>query len=101
MYYIYILFSESANRYYIGYSSDPYRRLKEHNYSRLDSYTARNRPWALKAVFKCGKKKKDALIIERFIKKQKSKTLLERLCDPSFVPTEKLAQLVRVPHMRN
>ena len=32
MYYVYILYSEKCDRYYIGYSEDPERRLEErHN----------------------------------------------------------------------
>jgi predicted GIY-YIG superfamily endonuclease len=50
----------------------------------------------LKAVFQCGTTKAEAMQIEKFVKKQKSRNLLEQLCDPSFIPTEYLAQLVRV-----
>ncbi|AZA72389.1 MULTISPECIES: GIY-YIG nuclease family protein [Chryseobacterium] len=31
MFYIYILFSESADKYYIGYSQFPNERLLKHN----------------------------------------------------------------------
>jgi putative endonuclease len=55
----------------------------------------------LKAVFQCGTTKAEAMQIEKFVKKQKSRNLLEQLCDPSFIPTEYLAQLVRVPHLRD
>ncbi len=44
----------------------------------------------------CGK----AIAIERFIKKQKSRKLIEQLCDMDFVPNGILAQLVRVPGCR-
>ncbi|TRX72699.1 GIY-YIG nuclease family protein, partial [Carboxylicivirga sp. M1479] len=30
-FFIYILYSPSSNKYYIGYSKDPNKRLKEHN----------------------------------------------------------------------
>jgi hypothetical protein len=36
--------------------------------------------------------------IEQFIKKQKSRKLIELLCRDDFTPAGKLAQLVRVPH---
>ncbi len=39
--------------------------------------------------------------IERFIKKQKSRILLEKLIDPNFEPSGFLAQLIRVPHVRD
>jgi hypothetical protein len=35
MFYVYILYSESADRYYIGHTNDPERRLVEHNTSEL------------------------------------------------------------------
>ena len=101
MFYIYIIYSASADRFYVGYSSDPYRRLLEHNTTSLDTYTSRRRPWIMKAIFECGPIEAEAMKIERFIKNQKSRKLVELLCDPAFTPTGNLAQLVRVPHMRD
>ena len=97
MFYLYIIYSASANKYYVGHSVDPWKRLIEHNTSPFTSYTAKYRPWMLKAVFQCGTTKAEAMQIEKFVKKQKSRNLLEQLCDPSFIPTEYLAQLV-IPH---
>ncbi|MGZ8517882.1 MAG: GIY-YIG nuclease family protein, partial [Chitinophagaceae bacterium] len=31
MYFVYILYSEKCNRYYIGYSADVFARLERHN----------------------------------------------------------------------
>lgn len=99
MYYIYILYSASSDLYYIGYSNDPLRRVKEHNTKPYNTFTSKHRPWVLKAYFKSGGPESEAMRIERFIKKQKSRKLIERLCDPSFVPTGILAQLVRIPQV--
>ena len=85
----------------MGYSDDPQRRLIEHNTKPFNTYTRKFRPWLLKASFECSELKKEALLIERFIKKQKSKKLLEQLCDQSFVPTGVLGRLVRVPDVRD
>ena len=101
MYYIYILYSPSFDKYYVGYSSDPLRRLTEHNTKPFNTYTSKYRPWFLKATFKCSEIEREAIWAERFIKKQKSRRLLQQLCDPSFVPTGFLAQLVRVPDIRD
>ena len=101
MFYIYIIYSVSSDKYYIGYSNNPQRRLTEHNSKPFDSYTSRHRPWVLKAYFECGRSEKQAIKMERFLKKQKSKKLLQQLCDSSFVPTGFLAQLVRVPDVRD
>jgi len=102
MYYIYILYSDSSNKYYVGYSIDPQRRLIEHNSKSFNTYTSKHRPWKLKAYFECGETEQQAMALERFIKKkQKSRRLLEDLCDGSFIPSGFLAQLVRVQDIRD
>lgn len=101
MFYIYIIYSKSSDKYYIGYSNDPFRRLEEHNTKPFNTYTSKHRPWILKAVFRCSEYEKEAMRIEKLIKRQKSRKLLEKLCDPLFVLTGELAQLVRVPYIRD
>ena len=101
MYYIYILQSVSSGNFYIGYSEDPFRRLNEHNTSPHSTYTSKHRPWVLAAVFQCGKVESECIKIERYIKRQKSRRLLEKLIDPALIPDGSLAQLVRVPHVRD
>ncbi len=100
-YYIYILYSNSIDRYYVGYSSDPWLRLEQHISNSTDKYTGKAKDWILKAVFEVSNSAGHAIKIERFIKKQKSRNLILRLCDPEFIPTGVLAQLVRVPHLRD
>jgi len=100
-YYIYILYSSSIDRFYIGYSADPWKRLEQHLTNTADKYTGKANDWKLKAVFEAAKIKGEALKIERFIKKQKSRNLILQLCDQEFIPTGYLAQLVRVPHLRD
>ena len=101
MYFIYIIYSQSSNLYYVGYTNNPNLRLIEHNMNPHNTFTSKHRPWIMLALFECGMSESQATIIERFIKKQKSRKLIELLCDPSFIPVGKLAQLVRVPHMRD
>jgi putative endonuclease len=55
----------------------------------------------LKAVFEVGESRGEADRLEKFIKRQKSRRLIESLINPDFVPEGKLAQLVRVPHVRD
>ena len=45
-YFVYILFSPSKNRYYIGHSHDLAERLQQHNSGRTPS-TKPGRPWIL------------------------------------------------------
>ncbi|MCC7514369.1 MAG: GIY-YIG nuclease family protein, partial [Bacteroidia bacterium] len=84
MYFIYILYSRVSKLYYVGYSTDVFRRLEEHNTKPYNTFTAKHRPWELKAFFSCGESESVAVNLERFIKKQKSSKLLETLCDPGF-----------------
>ena len=95
-YYLYILYSEAYDKYYIGYTSDYEKRLELHNSSRFNTFTSKYRPWKIKALFKVGNSKTKALQLERFIKKQKSRSLLEKLIDVNFIPTGKLSDLHRV-----
>jgi putative endonuclease len=102
MFYIYILYSVSADKYYVGYTGNYHHRLHQHNYqSEFNTFTSKYRPWALKAVFEAGISERDAVKLERFIKKQKSRQLLEKLCDTDFMPSGVLAQLVSVPDFRD
>ena len=100
MYYIYILFSVSSEISYIGYSENPWERLLQHNTKEEGTFSSKHKPWTLKAVFETPSKA-EAISIEKFIKKQKSKKLISKLIDQDFIPEGKLAQLVRVPHVRD
>jgi putative endonuclease len=100
MYYIYILYSDTSDFYYVGSTQDYVKRLKEHNESTNDTFTSKHRPWILKGVFECGEERKDAMKIETFIKKQKSRSLIEFILSDKPL-TGILAQLVRVPHVRD
>ena len=102
MYFVYILYSNSADKYYIGYTNDYHQRVLDHNTQPyFNTYTSKYRPWVLSAVFECGVERSEAMKIEKFIKQQKSRRLIECLIDPSFVPSGALAQLVRVPDVRD
>jgi putative endonuclease len=75
--YVYILFSETRKRYYIGSCSDVEERLRRHNAGATPS-TKSGRPW--KIVY-CEKhpSKSDALKRENYLKSMKSRIYLEGL----------------------
>ena len=100
MYYIYLIYSEPAEKYYVGYSDDAFRRLEEHNHSPRNTFTSKYRPWTLVGLFECGEDRAVAMKIEKFIKAQKNRRIFEQLRYGSefYGP---LAQLVRVPHVRD
>ena len=80
MFYIYVLYSNGSDRYYIGLTNDVDRRLKEHNNPLVyNKYTAKYIPWELKVSFECSESRGEGLIIERFIKNQKSRHFIEKL----------------------
>ncbi len=100
MYYLYILYSEKSDVYYVGHTDDVNQRFKEHNSSGRVTYTSKHRPWEVKGVFECGSNRGEALKIERFIKKQKSRRLIEKLISGKGFDGV-LSQLVRVPYVRD
>lgn len=69
--YIYILYSEKSDKYYIGYTDDPNRQLIEHNTTERNTFTSKYRPWILKLYFPVSENRTDAVRVERFIKKEK------------------------------
>jgi len=80
-FYIYILHSISIERYYIGYSSDPWKRLEEHLQNDVEHYTGKAKDWELKAVYFVSENRSEAMQMERFIKKQKSRLSSISKCD--------------------
>ncbi len=100
MFYIYLIYSDSSDLYYVGYSDNPWRRLDEHNMSDHTTFTSKHRPWVLSAVFECGTSRAEAMKIEKFLKKQKSKGFIKKLTTLEKFDG-RLAQLVRVPQLRD
>ena len=99
-FYIYILWSDSAQKHYVGYTTDFEARLEQHNTSEHNTFTSKHRPWVAKALFECGTSRAEAMKIEKFIKAQKRKGFLESLIQSTefFGPLE---ALVSVPHVRD
>jgi putative endonuclease len=77
MYYVYILKSLKRDRYYIGYSEFPERRLQEHNSGKVKS-TKPFRPWVKVYVEECVDEL-CAIRRERDIKSMKSRIYIEGL----------------------
>jgi putative endonuclease len=101
MYYIYILYSNSGDRYYVGHSEDPWQRLEQHLTNSGDKYTGSYHDWELRGVFEVSVIRGEADRIERYIKRQKSRVFIERILEPGFKGVGVLAQLVRVPKLRD
>ena len=101
MYFIYIIHSHKSDIYYIGYSTDPNRRLEEHNSSPFPTFTSKHRPWSLVAVFSAGDSRGIAMKLEKEMKKIKNVTILKSIIYDNIPLYGSLAQLVRVPLLRD
>lgn len=77
MFYTYILYSESLNKYYIGYTSDLEERVARHNRGG-EKFTSKGQPWKLVYSEEYDSKEL-AHKRERQIKKWKSKVMIEKL----------------------
>ena len=79
MYFVYILFSEKINRYYIGATHDVQNRVEQHNtgYYR-GKWSEKGIPWTLFLSITC-QNKEQALQIEAHIKRMKSPKYIENL----------------------
>lgn len=80
-YFVYILYSKTSDRYYIGHTSDINRRLKEHNDLSSDNrkFCVKNGPWELKYYEAGFKSRSEAAKREKQIKSWKSRKLIEKL----------------------
>ena len=77
MFYTYIIYSTTIDKYYIGQCEDLEKRLSDHNNSR-STYTKNGQPWALKWS-KQSDTRSEAIAEERRIKKKKSRKYVEWL----------------------
>ena len=79
MYYCYVIYSQTLNKYYIGESDDVERRLELHNSGYFArAYSKRATDWSLFVVIPCPTRI-TALKIEKYLKKKKSRKYIERI----------------------
>ena len=77
MYYTYILYSKNIDRYYIGMSENPERRLLFH-LSGISKYTSRASDWSI-VYLESFQTKAEAMEREKQIKRWKSRKKIEEL----------------------
>ena len=66
---VYILFSLSSKKYYIGQTNDLERRMEEHNHISEHSYTSKHRPWELQVTLEMANRS-SAMKAEKYLKKK-------------------------------
>ena len=82
MHYLYILYSEKIDQFYVGVSHDPKLRLKYHNLGKK-GWTKRGVPWII--VFtKQYQDESSAMKKERFIKSQKSQLFIKKIVNGEY-----------------
>ena len=79
MHFVYVLYSHSIDRFYIGETHDVQLRLHKHNMDFYDNkWSARGKPWDLFFTIQCHDKSQ-AKQVEAHIKRMKSKTYIRNL----------------------
>ncbi len=79
MFFVYIFYSRQSDSFYIGQTTDLSRRINEHNqHIFLKAETRKASDWKLFHKIECASRTQ-AILIERHIKRMKSKTYLKNL----------------------
>jgi putative endonuclease len=79
MFYTYIIYSKTINKYYVGSCQDVQERLKDHLNSR-SKFTKKAKDWELK-YFENYSSRSEAYQREMIIKKMKSRIFIENLIE--------------------
>jgi len=77
MFYTYILYSKTRNKYYVGSTNDLTNRLKKHN-TNYSGFTGHTGDWCAvwSGIFET---RKEAILKEKQIKSWKSRLMIEKL----------------------
>jgi len=81
--FLYILQSETSGRYYIGSAIDPDRRLSQHNANAVAATRGKG-PWMRMALVSFVNEK-SSRSAEAFVKRQKSRLVIEKIISGEFV----------------
>jgi putative endonuclease len=76
-YFLYILKSETGDKYYTGISQNPVKRLEYHN-TFEKGFTARYRPWKIVYTREYNSKE-EAMIVGKKIKRWKRMAMIEKI----------------------
>ena len=88
MHYLYILYSQSVDKYYVGESNNVEERLLKHNvHSYEGSFTKIASDWQVVLIFECVSRNQ-AISLEKFIKKMKSKIFIKKIVSNPDILTE-------------
>jgi len=77
-YFVYILYSEKCNKYYVGQTDSLEKRVDEHNHGKGGAFSSNCIPWKL-LYSESFSTRSEAVKREQEIKKKKSRAYLEHL----------------------
>jgi putative endonuclease len=80
LYTVYVLYSKSSDKIYIGYTSDMEARLESHNRLATKGWTVRYRPWSLVYEEKYTEKQ-EALKREKQLKSYQGRKYIRRMLE--------------------
>ena len=79
MHFLYILYSSSINKHYIGETPDVSFRVKQHNFHYFNkSFTKAASDWKVALSLECASKQ-EAVYLEKFVKRMKSRQFIEKV----------------------
>lgn len=77
--FLYILYSLKIDKYYVGESADPeFRKILHNQHHFKKNYTKAADDWIIALSFECTNRQ-DAVYLERFIKRMKSKVFIRKI----------------------
>ena len=77
MFTVYILYSEKHDLFYTGHTFDLEERLLRHNFTSVNSFTSKYRPWSLFFTFETYSRAK-AMKLEKYLK-SKHREFIQRI----------------------
>jgi putative endonuclease len=81
MHYLYILYSKKLDRFYVGETSDIKARIQKHHSKHYkQAFTGKADDWELVLQTEI-LSKEDAIFLEKFIKRMKSKKFIRKIVD--------------------
>ena len=79
--FLYIIYSPTFNKYYVGESQNPEQRLVLHNNHYFKKgFTKATNDWEFKLLFECADQV-SARLLERFVKRMKSRVFIEKVIE--------------------
>lgn len=86
--FVYVIYSDTANKYYRGITNNVPRRLKQHNEGKGAKYTRGRGPWRLVALREVGDSRSSATVYEHYLRGLKRKHFFEWVRDNSVEVTD-------------